>query len=134
MVDYNNKEEQEEYLEQLMDNYKDPQNVGKIEDYTFFKHQKNTSCGDTFDIFVKLNEDNSKIMDVKFEGDGCAISTASCSLLSSKLIGMDFNEAKNLKDKDLYEIIGIKISPGRINCAMLSLNGFLGGACDFSKK
>lgn len=117
---------QQIYMEQLMDNYKNPQNIGKLEDYTFSRFQKNVSCGDAFTIYVKV--ENNKILDCKFEGEGCAISTASFSLLSQKLIGMDLDKAKGLKDKDVYELIGIKISPGRTNCAMLSLNAFLNGS------
>ena len=131
MVDYSDAEEQEFYLEQLMDNYKNPQNRGKMEDYTFFKHQKNASCGDVFDLYVKL--EGGRISDVKYHGEGCAISTASFSLLSQKLIGMDFEEAKKIDDKEMYELIGVKISPGRVNCAMLSLNAFIGGYKEFEK-
>ena len=130
MVNYDDIEEQQFYMEQLMDNYKNPTNVGTIEDYTFLRHQKNASCGDTFDMYVKLNNQN-QIEDVKYKGEGCAISTASMSLLSKKLIGMDFEEAKKLIDEDVYELIGVKISPGRINCAMLSINAFKAGAEEY---
>ncbi len=131
MPDYNNQEEQQMFMEQLMDNYKNPQNKGKIKDYTFFRHQKNASCGDTFDIYVMI-EDNI-ITDVKYEGQGCAISTASFSLLSQKLIDMQFEDAKKLTDKDIYEMIGVPISAGRINCAMLSLNAFQNGIKDYEE-
>jgi len=131
MIDYNNEEEQQIFLEQLMDNYKNPQNIGKIENYTFFKHKKNVSCGDTFDLFVKLDNKKEKIVDVKYIGDGCAISTASFSLLTQRLIGMNFEDAKKLTDKNIYDILGIKISPGRVNCAMLSINTFLEGSKEF---
>lgn len=105
-----------------MDNYKNPQNVGKLKDYTFLKYQKNPSCGDEFTIYIKIDKD--KITDVKYDGEGCAISTASFSMLSQKLIGMKLIDAKKLTDKNIYEMLGIKISPNRINCAMLSLNAF----------
>ncbi|MCA9495683.1 MAG: iron-sulfur cluster assembly scaffold protein [Nanoarchaeota archaeon] len=134
MPDYNDKEEQNFYLEQLMDNYKNPQNFGELKNYTFFKHQKNASCGDTFDIYVKLDEKNEKIVDVKFKGEGCAISTASMSLLSQELTNMDYTKAKTLTDKDIYDLIGIKITPSRINCALLSLKAFKNGVLEFEKK
>lgn len=134
MPDYNDKEEQEFYLEQLMDNYKNPVNFGELKDFSFFKHQKNASCGDTFDIYIKLDKENKKILDVKFKGEGCAISTASMSLLSQELIDMDYKKAKKLTDKDIYEFIGIRITPSRINCAMLSLNAFKNGVKDFENK
>lgn len=117
-------EEEQEFMEQLMDNYKNPKNVRDMTDYTFFRHQKNASCGDTFDLYVKLDSSKKKIVDVSYIGNGCAISTASFSLLSQKLIGMEFESAKKLTEKDLFEIIGIKISHGRINCALLSLKTF----------
>lgn len=126
-------EERQMYMEQLMDNYKNPQNVGTLQDYTFFKHQKNASCGDTFDLYVKLDEKEEKIIDVKFTGQGCAISTGSISLLSQKLIGMQYTDAKQLTDKDIYDMIGVPISAGRINCAMLSINAFLAGVEEFEK-
>lgn len=116
-------EEQQIYLEQLMDNYKNPRNIGELKDYTFFKHQKNASCGDTFDLYLKI--ENGVIVDVKFKGDGCAISTASFSLLSEKLKGMRLEDAKKLTNKDIYALLGIEISAGRVNCAMLSLNTFI---------
>lgn len=122
-------EEQEFYMEQLMDNYKNPVNVGKLEDYTFLFRQKNVSCGDTFEIYVKIEED--KITNVKYSGEGCAISTASISLLSQDLIGMKYEDAKKLIPENIYEMLGIKISPGRINCALLSLNAFLNGSKEF---
>ena len=127
-------EEQQFYMEQLMDNYKNPQNKSVMKDYTFFKKQKNASCGDMFEIYVKIDKNESKIVDVKYEGEGCAISTASFSLFSQKLIGMDFEKAKKLKDKDIYEMLGVTISAGRVNCAMLSLNAFLNGVKDFESK
>jgi nitrogen fixation NifU-like protein len=112
-------QEHEMYMQQLMDNYQNPKNYGKLENYTLFSHQKNITCGDTFDIYIKLN-DNNIIEDVKFNGEGCAISTASFSLLTQKLKGMSLENAKKISEKDLKKLLGIKVSPGRMNCALLS--------------
>lgn len=134
MIDYNDTEMQEVYLEQIKENYQNPQNQGKIKDYTFLSHYKNPSCGDTFDMYVKLDSENDKIIDVKYFGQGCAISTASMSLFSEKLIGMKFSDAKKLENNDIYELLGIKISPTRINCAMISLMTFKKGSTEFEKQ
>lgn len=117
-------EEQQIYLEQLMENYRNPHNFGKIDNPTFSHHIKNTSCGDIFDIYVKLSPKQNKIQDVKFFGEGCAISTASMSFLTEKLIGMSFKKSEELSDSDIYDMIGIKISPSRVNCAMLSIKAY----------
>ncbi len=133
MVDYNDTEMQEIYLEQLKENYLKPHNLGILKDYDFRTKFKNPSCGDSFELFVKLDE-NNKIKNVKYNGSGCAISTASMSLLSQKIIGMDIKEAKSLTPEDIYELIGIKISPNRINCAMLSLNILEKGIKEYLKE
>ena len=117
-----------------MDNYKNPQNKERSKDYTFLFKQKNASCGDMFEIYVKLDSKNDKILDVKYEGDGCAISTASMSLLSEELKGMTYKDAKKLTPENIYEMLGVKISPGRINCALISLNAFLNGSKEFDSK
>lgn len=134
MVNYEDSEMQEVYLEQLKENYQNPENIGKLKNYTFLVHYKNPSCGDTFNLYVLLKERRSVngevkmvIDDVKYSGEGCAISTASMSLFSQKLIGMNFEDSKKFVDKDIYDMLGVKISPGRINCAMLSLNAFKKG-------
>ena len=134
MVDYDDQEMQQIYLEQLKENYLNPQNMGKIEEYSFRAHYKNPSCGDSFDMYVKLDDEKKKIIDVKYDGAGCAISTASMSLLSQELIGMDFEDAKKLTINDIYELLGIKITPTRTNCAMLSLKTFEKGVKEFEGK
>jgi nitrogen fixation NifU-like protein len=116
----NFEEDREFYLERLKENYQNPQNYGKLEDYTFFSHFKNPTCGDTFDIYIKIDE-NQNITDVKFNGDGCAISTASMSLLTQEILNKNLEEIKKLKEKDIYKILSVPISPGRVNCALMSI-------------
>lgn len=115
-------EEREIYMQQLMDNYRNPKNVGDMKDYTILQHQKNSTCGDAFDFYLKLDTDGERIVDVKFKGEGCAISTASMSLFSQKIIGMSVCDVKKLDKKDVFDMFGIKISYGKVNCALISLN------------
>lgn len=116
-------EEQQLFLEEVMENYKNPKNFKKLENYTTKQHQKNTSCGDSFDLYIKFEDNNinNKIEDIGFDGEGCAISTASFSMLTEKIKKLDSNQIKNLTDKDIFSMLGIKIGPGKINCALLSL-------------
>ena len=122
-------EEQQLFLEEVMDNYKNPKNYGILNDYTIKRHQKNTSCGDAFDLYIKL--DNNKILDISFSGEGCAISTASFSMLTNKIKNMTVNDIKKLTDKDIFNMLGIKISAGKINCALLSLKALQEGITEF---
>ncbi|MEM2549324.1 MAG: iron-sulfur cluster assembly scaffold protein, partial [Nitrososphaerota archaeon] len=61
------------------------------------------------------------ISDVKFKGKGCAISQASASKLTEKLIGMRIEDVKDLSRQDILDMLGIELSPVRLKCALLSL-------------
>jgi len=125
-------DEQQLFLEEVMENYKNPRNKGEMKNYTFKQHQKNISCGDVFDLFVKI--ENNKIVDVKYSGEGCAISTASFSMLSQELIQMSVDDAKKINKDFILDMLGIKISAGKMNCAMLSLEALENGLEGMEKK
>jgi adenosylmethionine-8-amino-7-oxononanoate aminotransferase len=76
------------YRQQILDHYKNPRNYGEIEDATFTHVGENPMCGDTIEMDVVLDDDEETIEGVAFRGDGCAISQASASMLSEKLIGI----------------------------------------------
>jgi len=71
------------YQENILDHYKSPRNFGKIENATVHHHEYNPLCGDEIDMFLVIDE-NKKIVDVKVYPRGCAISTASASMLSEE--------------------------------------------------
>ncbi len=107
------------YMDFILENYKNPKNYGKIENPTSHSHGSNPLCGDEIFIYLKIEE--NKIADIKFMGKGCAISQASASILTEMVKGKDIDYAKNLKDEDLLKELGIKLSPVRLKCALLSL-------------
>jgi nitrogen fixation NifU-like protein len=76
------------YRQQILDHYKSPRNYGELEDPTYTHVGENPMCGDTIEMQVKLDDDEETIEHVAFQGDGCAISQASASMLSEKLAGM----------------------------------------------
>jgi nitrogen fixation protein NifU and related proteins len=110
------------YQQNIIDHYKHPRNQGKIEDADHIVYEVNTLCGDGLKFYIKLDETKQKVVDVKFEGDGCAISQASASMLSEELIGMSVEEMKTTVNKDyILEMLGVEINPARLKCALLSL-------------
>jgi len=64
---------------------------------------------------------NGTIDDIKFRGEGCAVSIASASMLTEKVKGMEMTQIANLGLSDLQEILGIEITPARQKCALLPL-------------
>ena len=118
----------------IMDNYQDPMNRGLIEDDSYLKVNTNSeSCIDNLDYMMKI-EDN-KIIDIRFDGEACAISTSASSIMIRSLIGKSVNDAKiilenykNMISEKEYdeELLGelivyneISKQPNRINCALL---------------
>ena len=76
----------------IMDNYLNPKNNEKIEDSSYEKvNSNNESCIDNIDIYVKIS--NGVIEDIKFDGEACAISTSSTSIMISNLIGLSVKDA-----------------------------------------
>ena len=80
----------------------------------------NPFCGDEQHVFLKLDEDG-KVTEVAFEGQGCAISTAATSLLTDELEGMTREEILALPKDFVLDLLGIDISATRMKCAMLGL-------------
>ena len=108
------------YRQQILDHYKNPRNYGDLDEPTFSHVGENPMCGDTVEMDVTLDEDEETIRRVAFEGDGCAISQASASMLSEQLQGMDIEELRAMDRDDITEMLGVDISPMRVKCAVLA--------------
>ena len=85
------------YQEIILDHGKNPRNKGKCEGFTNDAKAHNTLCGDKVHIYLKLNKDK-KIEDLSFEGEGCAISLASASILTETVKGKDLSFSTRVSD------------------------------------
>jgi nitrogen fixation NifU-like protein len=108
------------YREQILEHYKRPHNFGAIEDPDLEFEDNNPFCGDEQRITFRL-DDEGKVAEVKFDGKGCAISTAATSMLTDELIGMTKDELIMLPKEKVLELLGIEISATRLKCALLGL-------------
>lgn len=132
----------------ILDNYQEPMNKGLINDDSYLKINANSdSCIDNLDFMVKI-EDN-KIIDIRFDGEACAISTSASSIMIRSLIGKSVDEARrvienyrNMINEEPYEadLLGeltvydeICKQPNRKNCAFIpgrAIGKLLGGMVD----
>jgi nitrogen fixation protein NifU and related proteins len=103
--------------QELLDIYKDPSNKGKIEPSDAHVHETNPLCGDVIDLYLSI--DGGIITDAKFDGDACAVSIISSSLVTEEIIGKPLEYAKKLSKKDVLEFIGVDLTTSRIKCATL---------------
>jgi len=108
------------YRENILDHYQNPRNYGSLDDPDISYEDDNPMCGDVIRIDVKLDEEN-RISQVSFSGEGCAISTASASMLTEKVLGKTVDEVKQIGKEDILDMLGIQLGPVRLKCALLPL-------------
>ena len=105
------------YNEKVMEAFKNPQNVGEIEDYSGLGKVGNASCGDIMQITLKI--ENDVIVDAKFKTFGCAAAIATSSTATQMVIGMTVDEALKLTNKAVVEKLE-GLPPQKIHCSVLA--------------
>jgi len=108
------------YRDYILDHYKNPRNFGELEPHDREWLDHNPLCGDELGVHLVVDGDGT-ITDLRFHGQGCAISQASASIASDELIGRKVDEIPQLSADWLIDLLGIEISPTRRKCALLSL-------------
>lgn len=108
------------YGEIILDHYKNPQNFKLIENSDLDGEDNNPLCGDTVHMTAKIDS-MEKISEIGFQGQGCAISIAATSILTDELKGKKLSEIEKMDQKDIFEMMGFEVNPGRVKCAMLGL-------------
>ncbi|MCD6402212.1 MAG: SUF system NifU family Fe-S cluster assembly protein [Anaerolineales bacterium] len=108
------------YRELIIDRYKTPLFRGELNPHNISFEDDNPLCGDHIRIDLRVDE-NGRITEAAFSGEGCAISQASADLLIESVIGKSLDEVKQLTKDDVLDLLGIELGPVRLKCALLSL-------------
>lgn len=90
----------------------------------------NPLCGDVIEMQLELDK-NNLVKDVKFNGQGCAISQASASMLTEIVKGKNLNDVRGISKEDILSLIGGQLSAVRLKCALLSLKVLKTGVYDY---
>jgi len=106
------------YQEVILQHYRAPKNFGPLDGADRIGEESNPLCGDHITLRLKVEPSSHKISEVRFQGDGCAISVASTSMLTERLAGLTLDEAGKLTQDDVLKQLGIPLSPVRIKCAL----------------
>jgi nitrogen fixation NifU-like protein len=106
------------YQENILDHNAHPRNKRVISGAHVSANARNASCGDR-GVLQLMFDDKNNVTDVAFQGEGCAVSQAGLSMLTESLKGKTERELKLLSPGDIYTMLGVQISPGRVNCALL---------------
>jgi nitrogen fixation NifU-like protein len=119
------------YRENILDHYRHPRNKGHLEQPTHSHTEENPLCGDR--ITIELHVKDGDIIDqIRFQGEGCAISQASASMLTEMLQGKTLDHARQLGKEDILDALGIQLGPVRLKCALLSLKVLKGAVYGLS--
>ena len=105
------------YTEKVMDEFRNPRNVGEIEDANGIGEVGNAKCGDIMKIYLKV-EDNI-IKDVKFKTFGCASAIASSSMATELIKGKNLEDAWQLTNKAVAEALE-GLPPVKMHCSVLA--------------
>ena len=119
------------YNERVMEAFKNPQNVGEIEDYSGLGKVGNASCGDIMQITLKI--ENDVIVDAKFKTFGCAAAIATSSTATQMVIGMTVDEALKLTNKAVVEKLE-GLPPQKIHCSVLAEEAIKAAIEDYRRR
>ena len=108
------------YAAQVLDHYKHPHNRGTLPAATHEARESNPLCGDEIAISLRVDADG-RIEDVRFDGEGCAVSLASASMLTDSIRGRTLPEAAGVDPESMVGALGTRLSAVRVQCALLPL-------------
>jgi NifU-like protein len=110
------------YSEKVMDHFKNPRNIGVIEDADVTAKVGSVACGDLIKLYLKFDPANDQIKDIKFESYGCAANIATSSMMTEMVKGKTIDEARNVTFKNIAEELG-GLPRIKMHCAVLSRQG-----------
>lgn len=119
------------YSQKVMEHFRNPRNVGVIENADGVGEVGNAKCGDIMKIYLKI--DNDIISDVKFETFGCASAIASSSMATELIKGKPVSEALELTNKAVAEALD-GLPPHKIHCSVLAEEAIKKAVCDYYEK
>ena len=110
------------YSEIVMEHFRNPRNVGRIEDADAHSVEGSPACGDMVAVYLKVDEATHRITDIKFESYGCASNIATGSIITELAKGKTLEEAKQISWKQATDELG-GLPPIKTHCSVLAVDG-----------
>lgn len=119
------------YNEKVIEHFKNPKNVGEIEDADGIGEVGNPVCGDMMTFYIKV--ENNKLIDVKYKTFGCVAAIAVSSMISEMAIGKTIDEVLEISNKMVAEALG-GLPPNKYHCSNLGADALKAAIEDYKKK
>jgi len=119
------------YSEKVLDHFKNPRNVGEIEDADGVGTVGNPVCGDMMSIYIKVKDD--RIEDVKFKTFGCGAAIATTSMTTELAKGKTLDEAMEITRQDVADELG-GLPPVKMHCSNLAADALHEAVKDYREK
>ncbi len=110
------------YSETVMEHFRNPRNVGRIEEPDAKALEGSPACGDMVAVYLKVDEDSHRIEDIKFESYGCASNIATGSIITELAKGKTIEEAKGITWEEAANALG-GLPPVKVHCSVLAVDG-----------
>ncbi len=105
------------YSDKVMEHFKNPRNVGEIENPDGIGHVGNPVCGDIMELYIKVNDNT--IVDAKFKTFGCGAAIATSSIVTEMVKGKRIEEALKISNKAVAEALN-GLPPVKMHCSVLA--------------
>lgn len=110
------------YSELVMEHFRNPRNVGRIEDADAKAMEGSPACGDMVAVYLKVDPETQRIADISFESYGCASNIATGSIITELAKGKTIEEAKGISWKQASDALG-GLPPIKTHCSVLAVDG-----------
>jgi len=110
------------YSELVMEHFRHPRNVGRIEDADAKSVEGSPACGDMVAVYLKMDPEGQRIEDIKFESYGCASNIATGSIITELAKGKTLEEAKQITWQEASDALG-GLPPIKTHCSVLAVDG-----------
>jgi len=119
------------YSEKLMEHFRNPKNMGRIENADGVGTVGNPVCGDVMKLYIKVKD--NRIVDIKFETFGCAAAIGTSSMITELAKGKTLEEAVKIENNEIVEELD-GLPPVKMHCSVLAADALKAAIKDYQNK
>ncbi len=121
------------YSDKVMEHFKNPRNVGRLEDADAQAKEGSPACGDMVSVYLKVDGETQRIEDITFESYGCASNIATGSIITEMAKGKTLDEAEEISWQEASEELG-GLPPIKTHCSVLAVDGLRAAVQNYKER